>query len=141
VVRTSLIYDFEPGNRQVGWMLDKIARGERCQLFWDEYRSPIWAANLADALLELVNSDADGILNVAGPSRMSRLELGQGILRALGYNPDQHIERASQEGTNRPRDLTLDVSKAQKMLRTPLTSFEEARTRWQADRAQPISPP
>jgi dTDP-4-dehydrorhamnose reductase len=139
VVRTSLIYDFEPGNRQVDWLLDKIATGHKCPLFWDEYRSPIWAANLADALVELVHSNIDGILNVAGPSRMSRLELGQGLLRALGYNPEHHVESVSQEGTGRPRDLTLDVSKAQKLLRTPLLGFEEARTRWQAEREHPIS--
>ncbi len=132
VVRTSLIYDFEPGNRQVDWMLHKIAAGEPCRLYWDEYRSPIWGANLADALLELVNGDSDGILNIAGPERMSRLELGEGILRALDC--DSHIERVSREGTGRPRDLTLDVSKAQRLLRTPLLRFEEARRGWQSER-------
>jgi dTDP-4-dehydrorhamnose reductase len=55
VVRTSLIYDFERGNRQVDWLLDTIARGERCRLFRDEFRSPIWAVNLAEALLELAD--------------------------------------------------------------------------------------
>jgi hypothetical protein len=60
---------------------------------------------------------------------MSRLELGQGLLQALGYPPDEHIESMSQAGTGRPPDLTLDVSRAQTLLRNPLLSFEEARER------------
>jgi dTDP-4-dehydrorhamnose reductase len=136
VVRTSLIYDFERGNRQVDWLLDTIARGERCRLFRDEFRSPIWVVNLAEALLELADSAIRGLLNIAGPRRMSRLELGQGLLQALGYPPDEHIESVSQAGTGRPPDLTLDVSKAQTLLRTPLLSFEEARERWAGQRTR-----
>ncbi len=130
VVRTSLIYDFERGNRQVDWLLDTIARGERCRLFRDEFRSPIWAVNLGEALLELADSTIRGLLNIAGPRRMSRLELGQGLLQTLGYPPDRHIESVSQVGTGRPPNLTLDVSQAQALLRTPLLSFEEAHARW-----------
>jgi dTDP-4-dehydrorhamnose reductase len=134
VVRTSLIYDFEPGNKQVDWLLDKIAKGEKCRLFRDEYRSPIWAVNLVDALLELAGNRTAGIVNVAGPQRMSRLELGRGLLDGLGYNADEHTESVSQAGTGRPRDLTLDVSKAQRLLKTPLWTFDEARDHWKADR-------
>jgi dTDP-4-dehydrorhamnose reductase len=133
IVRTSLIYDFEPGNKQADWLLDRIARNERSPLFSDEFRSPIWSVNLADALLELVQSDVDGILNVASPQRMSRLELGQGLLRALGYNPDEHVKVTSQAGTGRPPDLTLDVSKAQRLLKTSLLSFEQAYAHWRTN--------
>jgi dTDP-4-dehydrorhamnose reductase len=134
VVRTSLIYDFDPGNKQVDWMIEKINKGEPCKLFTDEYRSPIWVVNLAEAVLELINLPVKGILNIAGPQRMSRLDLGRGILEALGYDPAPHIEESSQVGTGRAADLTLDVSKTQMLLKTSLLSFEEARTRWQAER-------
>ena len=136
VVRTSLIYDFEPGNKQVDWLLGKIARREKCPLFWDEYRCPMWAVNLADALLELATNGATGILNVAGPQRMSRLELGRGLLDTMGYSADEHVEIVSQAGTGRPPDLTLDVSKAQRLLKTPSLTFDAARVRWQTDRAR-----
>ncbi len=139
VVRTSLIYDFERGNRQVDWLLDHVGRGEWCTLFRDEYRSPIWALNLADALLELAESNFKGILNVAGPQRMSRADLGRALLRALGYTPDEHIEIVSQADTGRPPDLTLDVSRARRLLRTALLTPDEAFTCWQA--AQSGSPP
>lgn len=134
VVRTSLIYDFERGNRQVDWMLDKITKGETCRLFSDEFRSPIWAVNLAEAILEFVNLPLKGISNIAGPKRMSRLELGRGLLEVLGYKPDEHIESSTQAGTGRAADLTLDVSKTQMLLKTPLLTFEEAKARWESER-------
>ncbi|SRR5581483_12012627 len=134
VVRTSLIYDFAPGNRQVDWLLERIGRGERCRLFVDEFRSPIWAANLADALLELATQPIGGILNVAGPECMSRLELGRALLEALGYDPKLHIEPTSQAGTGRPPDLTLDVGKARALLTTPLLTFAGARLQAGIDR-------
>ena len=125
-VRTSLIYDFEPGNKQVDWLLSTIARGERCPLFYDEFRNPMWAVNLGDTLLELVESDFKGILNVAGPESLSRLDFGCRLLRALGYNPADHVTRTSQAGRGRPPDLTFDLSKARQILRTPLLTFAEA---------------
>ena len=125
VVRTSLIYDFVPGNKQVDFLLRPIQQGQRCRLFYDEFRSPIWSQNLAGALLELVAHSFQGVLHVAGPERLSRADLGAKILGVMGYEP-QHIERISQAGTNRPPDLTMDVSRAKGLLKTPLLSIDEA---------------
>jgi dTDP-4-dehydrorhamnose reductase len=125
-VRTSLIYDFEPGNKQVDWLLSTIARGERCPLFDDEFRNPIWSVNLADALLELAESDFKGVLHVAGPESMSRYEFGCKMLQTLGLNPADHVTRTSQAGTGRPPDLTFALGKARHILHTPLLTFAEA---------------
>lgn len=133
VVRTSLIYDFGPGNRQVDWMLEKIQRGEKCRLYTDEFRSPIWAGNLADVLLELIESIFKGVLNVAGPVPMSRYELGVELLRILHYDPATTVEPVSQSGTGRQPNLTLDVSKAKMLLKTPLLSFPDALAQWRAE--------
>lgn len=133
VVRTSLIYDFEPGNRQFDWLAERVNKGEPCRLYVDEFRSPIWAANLADALLEVASSPFKGVLNVAGPHSMSRLELGRGLLETAGYEAERYIEPASQVGTGRMPNLTLDVTKAQMMLKTALLSFEEAYTHWKSE--------
>jgi dTDP-4-dehydrorhamnose reductase len=99
VVRTSLIYDFVAGNKQIDWMLEKVAKGERCRLFTDEMRSPIWVRNLADVLLELMDSIFAGVLNVAGPQSMSRYELGVGLLKVLGYDPARYAEAITQVGS------------------------------------------
>ncbi|MCS6871983.1 MAG: sugar nucleotide-binding protein [Anaerolineae bacterium] len=130
VVRTSLIYDFERGNKQTDWMLEKISRGETLRLYEDEFRSAIWVVNLAEAILELIeNPFFQGTLNVAAPSAVSRLALGTKLLEALGI-VGANVEAVSSALTGRPANLTLDVSKAQLLLRTPLLSLEEAFARW-----------
>ena len=130
VVRTSLIYDFERGNKQTDWMLEKIGRGETLRLYEDEFRSATWVVNLAEAILELVeNPFFRGTLNVAAPTAISRLTLGEKLLEALGI-VGAPVEAVSSALTGRPANLTLDVSKAQLLLKTPLLSLEEAYARW-----------
>jgi dTDP-4-dehydrorhamnose reductase len=136
VIRTSLIYAFERGNKQTDWMLEKIGRGETLRLYADEFRSAIWVVNLAEAILELIeNPFFRGTLNVAAPTAISRLTLGQKLLEALGV-VDAPIEAVSSAATGRPANLALDVSKAQLLLKTPLLNLEEAYARWRESAAE-----
>jgi dTDP-4-dehydrorhamnose reductase len=136
VVRTSLVYDFAPGNKQVDWMLERIQRKEKLKLFADELRNAIWVNNLAEVLVELVGGIFTGVLNVAGPKAITRLELGWELLKVLGHDPEKAIEVASGLNTGRPADLTLDVSKAALLLKTPLLSLDEALAAWRANEAK-----
>lgn len=128
VVRTSLIYDFTPPNKQLSWMLNAVAADKPITLFVDEMRSPIWSWNLAEALLELAESQITGVLQVAGPQPISRWQLGTALLRAQGLDAERIAERvyAADLAPNRPRDLTLSPAKAQRVLNTPLLTIEEA---------------
>lgn len=131
IVRTSLIYDLTPLNKQVAWMERAIAAGQPVALFEDEMRQPIWAWNLAEALLELAQGSATGILHVAGPEPISRWELGRALLKALGYDPClvAHRARAAEIAPDRPRTLILKLDRAHTILRTPLLPLHEA-LRW-----------
>lgn len=128
VVRTSLIYDFSPANRQIAWMIEHIEAKRPVRLFVDEIRHPIWAWNLAEALLELAASDVYGLIQVAGPQPLSRYEYGCVLLAALGHSPDGLVEGvyAAEIAPDRPRDLTLDLSRARAVLKTPLLTIQEA---------------
>ncbi len=126
VVRTSLIYDFEPGNAQVAWMLRALECGETLCLYTDQLRCPIWAVNLADALLELAGTDTPGILHLVGPELLSRYDLGRGLLAALGHDLDAHIIPATAP-EDRPKCLHLSVARVQAILQTPLLTLAEAR--------------
>lgn len=134
VVRTSLIYDFEPGNKQIDWMVERIGRGEKLRLYTDEMRSAVWVRSLADALLELMESPYRGTFHVAGAAPVSRMALGWRLLEAVGIDPAPHIEPVSQTSSGRPADLTLDVTKVQTLLRTPMLTLDEAYAQWQAEK-------
>ncbi len=130
IVRTSLIYDFEPENAQVAWMLRAVRRGERLRLFADQVRCPIWVWNLADALLELVRYDVSGVLHVVGPEPVSRYDLGVALLDAQGYDPAEHVDPVPAPDTA-PKALHLSAAHAQAVLKdTPLLTLAAARVRW-----------
>jgi dTDP-4-dehydrorhamnose reductase len=128
VVRTSLVYDFDRENEQVGWMVNAIERGEPVTLFTDEYRSAIWVWNLAEALLEAAAHDVTGILHIAGPEAITRLRLGEALLRAVGYDPTEVVTpvRAAEVAPHRPRRPELRIDRAAQVLKTPLLSLDEA---------------
>jgi dTDP-4-dehydrorhamnose reductase len=131
VVRTSLIYDFDRENAQVAWMMRAIERGETIRLYTDQTRCPIWAFNLADALLELVDMDVSGVLHVVGPELVSRHDLGLAVLETLGIDPARHVVPAAAPDTQVKR-LHLSVDRARALLdRTPLLTIQQARVRWQ----------
>ena len=140
IVRTSLIYELDPRNRQVSWMLDAIAEGRPVTLFEDEVRQPIWGPNLAEALLELAMLDVRGILNVAGASPISRLDYGSALLAALGYAPKRVAVsvRAAEVAPNRPRNCTMRLDRVCALLSTPLLSVPAVLRPPNLDHDQPV---
>ncbi|MBI5394313.1 MAG: SDR family oxidoreductase [Verrucomicrobia bacterium] len=130
IVRTSLIYGPSPrGNRGVDERLGIAIRGGRpIRLFVDEFRAPISAANLADAVLELAGSPHTGIYHVAGAERLSRHDIGMAIARHFGWPTDTiEAKRIADVPMNppRPADLALDTGKARAALKTRLLGLRE----------------
>lgn len=121
IVRTSLIYGFAPPDPRT----QQTLRGEMPRLFTDEYRCPILVDDLADALLELAATAFVGVLNVAGPQRVSRYEFGLKLANAFRVAPLFAPASSASSETPRPRDCTLDISRARKILRTCLRSVDQ----------------
>lgn len=130
IVRPSLIYGFDPVDKQTGWLLEGIRRKQTVRLFTDEIRCPIWVDSLAQALLELAESKPTGILNLGG-APLNRWDFGMKMLKCLNIDPGGYVIQSTiaNSGLKRPADLTLDVSKAQRLLRTEIVSVEEASAR------------
>ncbi len=135
IARPSLIYGFDPIDKQTGWLVDGAKRGETVRLFVDEFRCPIWVDTLATALLELAGSKHNGLLNIGG-QRLNRWDYGMIMLACLGLTPGPNVIRSTiaESGLKRPADLTLDVSRAKRLLRTRLVTVEEAFSRFIAAR-------
>jgi dTDP-4-dehydrorhamnose reductase len=106
VVRTSLLYG-KPGPQEA-----LAARGGAV-FYEDEIRCPTHVGDLAAALLELAaRDDVSGVLHVAGPDAISRLELA----RALGARDP----RGAPTPPGRARNVALDSSRAGGILKTAL---------------------
>lgn len=135
LVRTSLIYDTEVIDRGTAGFAARLEREEPCRLFTDELRCPLPRRRLAAALLELTESDVRGLLNVAAPAAISRYDFGRALLRRFGSVDLRRVEPAlsAELPSPRPLDLTLDVTRAQALLRTPLLSVAD-----ELSRAEPL---
>ena len=127
VVRPSLIYGINPIDHQTGWLVKGIEDDQPVRLFTDEFRSPIWVNTLSQALLELAEKDSTGILNLAGTQALNRWDFGQYMLKMLKMETPPNVMRSTikESGLIRPPNLTLDISKARCLLKTPLVSVEE----------------
>jgi dTDP-4-dehydrorhamnose reductase len=129
IVRTSLIYGFDPPDPRTRWVIDSVRYGWPITLFTDELRCPVWVEQLAAALLELAAgepADIAGVWHIAGPQPLTRYEFGERLARAYGLDPAGITPGLSREsGQLRPRNVVLDVSRAQARLTAPLWSVDQ----------------
>lgn len=129
VVRTSLIYGsrLEPPDKHSLFAL-RLLRGEvRGVLFDDEFRTPVAVEDLAAAVLELAQHPRPGILHVAGPEVLSRLEFGRLLVRARGLDPASLPSGSALDFPGpRARNTALDCTLARNLLRTRLRGVREA---------------
>ncbi|MDX1686428.1 MAG: SDR family oxidoreductase [Candidatus Promineifilaceae bacterium] len=131
IVRTSLIYGLEKMDRGTAWMVEALQAGRPVTLFTNQIRNPIWAKALSDALLELVTADYRGILHVAGSQRLSRAAFGVKMLDWWGITEREMLSFAPDDGGRWPLDCTLDTTRAQRVLQTPLPGVDEVLTSWE----------
>jgi len=102
IVRTSLLVGPPDGPQEA------LARREDVEFHTDEIRTPMPVASLASALLELAVLDVAGVLHVAGPEAMSRVELAE----RLRGGP----VRGRPTPPGRARNVALDSSRARALL-------------------------
>jgi dTDP-4-dehydrorhamnose reductase len=115
VVRTSLLYG-NPGGPQ-----ERLAARDDVTFYTDEIRTPIHVADLAAALLELARRTETGLLHVAGPDALSRVDLARAL--APGRT---HRAAPSPPDAGRARNVALDSSRAAALVRAPVRSVGES---------------
>ena len=110
VVRTSLLHG-KPGPQEA------LAARDDVVFHTDEIRCPTHVSDLAAALLELAALDLTGVLHVAAPEAVSRLEFA----RLLGAREPRGVPTPP----GRARDVALDSSHAARLLGTKLRGIRE----------------
>ncbi len=132
VVRTSLIWDALEMSRGVLAFAERLARGEPCRLYTDEFRCPVTRDLLAAAISFLIDMPYTGPLHVSGAESLSRFEFGSLLLEHFRVPGRERAERALAgdgslpPGEERPRNLTLDVSRAAGLLSMEMTGAHAA---------------
>lgn len=95
-------------------LLSDLSRKQSSQVFEDEYRTPLRVEDAAQALVELMDLEVHGLLHVAGPERLSRVELAERVLLAADVDPSCLVRttRAAAGMADRPADCSLDSARA-----------------------------
>jgi dTDP-4-dehydrorhamnose reductase len=101
--------------------------GPEMTLFMDEFRCPLPAVATARAVWELAQKGCSGIYHVAGVEKLSRWEIGRLLIQRWPEAKSEIKSGSAKDFSGPPRafDTSLDVSKAQKILVTPLPKFSE----------------
>lgn len=121
VVRVALVSGrgFGPRRTVTEGLADRIGAGVAVRLYEDEWRTPVDADSVAGALRTLCEKpDLSGVFHLGGPERLTRLDLGARVARAFGRSSALvgTGRRADHTGAPRPRDVSLDSSRARNEL-------------------------
>jgi len=126
VVRTSLLYGGQRLSRHEKLALEAADGARAMTFFTDEVRCPVAVADLAEAVLELAALDIAGPLHVAGADALTRLDFARLVAARHGRDPE--ALRGGPGGPGRPKQIALDSSRAQALLRVRLRGAREVLT-------------
>ena len=117
VVRLPLVVSVEPDDHVVQRIRAGAERGEATTWFTDEVRQPARAEELAGALWRIAALDPAaraGPWHLPGPESLSRYEIAQRVVTALGLDADAVIGAPAPPGAGRPRHLHLRDDRARR---------------------------
>jgi dTDP-4-dehydrorhamnose reductase len=133
VARTSVVYGWGRSYRPnfATWVHSKLAANERVRVVRDQFASPTLNTHLARMLLEVAELQMNGVLHVAGSTRISRYEFAVMLAKQFGFNEDL-VTPIQAEAANwkarRPLDSSLNVSKAKGILTSKPVTLDRALT-------------
>lgn len=130
VIRSSLIYGPEIGGKAgpLGWMHQAFSARQEVTLFGDEWRTPIYVADLTSVIHALIDHRPAGIWHLGGPERKSREEFGLAFALTHGY--DRSLVRVVSRDQvvsipARPRDVSLNSQSLCSKFRFTLHSLSD----------------
>lgn len=132
IARASAICGSKPARGKVNfslWMLEKLKKNEQVAALVDQYVSPTLNTNLAQMLLEACERRLKELLHTSGGTRISRYDFAIKLAETFDLNSDL-IKPAYMSQMSwlakRPKDSSLDISKASKILKTKPQEIEQA---------------
>ncbi|MEA3403730.1 MAG: dTDP-4-dehydrorhamnose reductase [Armatimonadota bacterium] len=141
IVRTQWLYG--PGGRNfVEAILDAARQGRPLRVVENEHGCPTYAPDLAEALWQLLQTEARGVVHVVNQGVCSRLELARAALEEAGLDGVEVTGIASEQWpspTRRPLNAVLASERLDELGLSPLRPWQEAlrdyvavlRRRWQ----------
>lgn len=98
VLRTGLAIGRSPNGRtgHLDWLRYRRQKNLPITIVEDEYRSVVWAEDLADRVMELAQSGTTGLRHITATQTISRVTLAHYLLERLGREPSFQRESRHQ---------------------------------------------
>ncbi len=110
------------------FIIDNLRKGNSITLFKDVFYTPIMIDNLVDIVMKLYLKNANGIFNVVGNNRVSKLEFGIEVAKIFGLNLNLISAGSIIENNKlvkRPKDLSLSNAKVKSFLKVEIINLSE----------------
>ena len=125
ILRTSVLYGVHPQKPNFAkWIITALKEGKSIHVVEDHYNSPTLADNLAEAIVEIIGRELEGLYHTAGNERISRYEFALKIAEAFDLEASlvKPVKMDDLKGwkAKRPKDSSLCVDKVQKKIVTRL---------------------
>lgn len=129
VLRTNLVgfRGWEGRPTFAEWAIDALTQSQPVTLFDDFFTSSIDVGRFAEVVFQLLEVDADGLLNVGARTPVSKWEFVLKLARRLSLDAG-HCRKGSVrtlQGPLRAESLGLDVRKAESVIGTRLPEIDE----------------
>ena len=123
IARTSVIYGSTPVAGKINfalWLFNLLKKKEQVKIVTDQWNSPTLNTNLANMTLEIIQRKFTGVFHLSGATRISRYDFAKVI--AQTFNLDENLINPCSSAdfswtAKRPRDSSLNTSKAQQSLK------------------------
>ena len=129
IVRTTVVYGWERrGKNFVTSLVATLARGNEVRVPVDQVGTPTYAPNLAEVVVGLVTAGVRGVVNVAGPDRVSRVALAHEAAAVFGLDPGLVVPTSTRDlgqRAARPLEAGLVVDKVRGLSTVPLVGYRE----------------
>ncbi len=98
VIRVGLPIGASPNGRtgHLDWLCYRMRRALPVTIVYDEYRSAVWAGDLAHRVMQLAHTDRTGICHVIAGRAVSRVELANYLLSLSRISGDYRTESRRQ---------------------------------------------
>lgn len=117
------------------WFLRQLTDGEVVQGFTDIAFCPMFAHDLTDILLHMVNRRLGGLYHVTGSGKTSKYEFGRRVAAAFGFDPGRIVPSriiGSALKARRPKDTSLSTEKVCQAMGCNMPDVEEGLRRFHA---------
>lgn len=128
IVRTILLYGPRAGKNLLNIVREKLNNGEEYAVVDDQWRTPTYIADLAAAILAIIEKKAKGVFHISGADLLTPYEMARKTVDLLGLNASllkRVTANSFSQPAKRPPRTGFIIDKAKKELGYQPVTFEE----------------